>query len=184
MRTPIRLLALFLLPFVVAAFPRPVNNDITLLQQLFVLTEVKPSIARVGILWDKNVSHAEVLAQIERAGASASVKIVVTEVGEMKDLAPAFRSLVRDQRIDALWVLANDKVVDTPIGRKFLIQTAAEHSIPILAPTPQWVNEGAAVALKKDAQGISLIVNRAAAKAAALTIPEKYNERVQYLAAN
>ena len=95
-----------------------------------------------------------------------------------------FRDLVRTNDIDVLWIVGDDKVVDSDIARKFLIKSATEHGIAVFAPSEKWVNAGAAVALAKDGDSIRLLVNKAAAQATALSIPEKYLERTQYLASN
>jgi hypothetical protein len=185
MRYVTRLMVLCLLPLVlVAAFPTPLETEVTPLQQLFVMKELKPDVQRVGILWDKSVSHDDILPQIQRAGASAGVKIFVAAVGEVKDIAPMFRDLVRTSQIDALWIVGTDRVVDTDIARKFLVKSAAEHGLPIFAPSEKWVAEGACVAFRKDGESIRLLVNRAAAQAASVKIPEKYLERTQFLASN
>ncbi len=180
---PKRLLVLSLLTILfAAATPTPVVFDVTPLQQLYILKELKPDVQRVGILWDKATSRDDILPQIQRAGATAGVQVVIGAVGDVKEIASMFRELVRTNEIDALWIVADDHVVGTDIGRKFLVKSAAEHRIPILAPSAAWVNEGAAIALKKEGDAISLLVNKAAAQAVALNIPDKYLERTQFLA--
>lgn len=187
MQTVKRLFVLsFGLLLLTAAFPAPTAfpSGVTPIQQMFVMKELKPDIERVGIIWDKNVNRDDVMPQIQRAAASAGVKVFVAAVSDIKEIAPMFRDLVRTNNVNALWIVDEDRVVSSDIGRKYLIKTATEFGLPIFAPTPKWVNEGAAVALKKESDGIQLVVNKAAAQAASLKIPEKYLDRTQYLASN
>lgn len=185
MHTATRLLLLGICPILfVAAFPTSVAPDVTPLQQVFIMKELKPGVERVGVIWDKNENHDDLMPQIQRAGAAAGVKIVIGAVSDFKEIAPMFRDLVRTNDIDVLWIVGDDKVVDSDIARKFLIKSATEHGIAVFAPSEKWVNAGAAVALAKDGDSIRLLVNKAAAQATALSIPEKYLERTQYLASN
>ena len=53
-----------------------------------------------------------------------------------------------------------------------------------MAPTSDWVNEGAAFALKEGSEGIEFVVNQSVADATSLTIPEKYKEKTEFLTMN
>lgn len=165
-----------------AATPAPTgSSDVTPLQQLFVFKELKPDVKRVGIIWNEASANRDVLMpKVQQASASTGIEVFVANVKDMKEIAPQYRTLVRNHNIQALWVVENDGVVDTAIGKKFLLKETTQKGIPIFAPSEDWVNEGAAVSLKRSEGQIQLVVNQAAANAFALSIPEKYLERTQF----
>lgn len=170
---------------IIATTPVSLAPDVTPIQQLFVIKELKPDLERIGILWNESaVDTGTLLPQIQRAGASTGIQVIIANVAEMKDIAPTYRMLVRDNDVQALWIISDDGTVDSDIGRSYLIKNATQQGIPIFAPTELWVNEGASVAFKKVENVVALVVNQAAANALSLTIPEKYLERTQFLAMN
>ncbi len=178
-------LMVFTLALTGAVAPLPAGNGATIIQQMFVIKELKPAVERVGIMLDPNVSSVEkLMPQIQRAGASTGVKVFLTEVKDLKDVAPRYRKLIRDHEIQALLIVNGEGVMGNPIARSFLIKNATTASIPVFAPDADWINEGASVSITKVNGSISLLVNRAAASATALQIPEKYLERTEYLAVN
>ncbi|MFW5973238.1 MAG: ABC transporter substrate-binding protein, partial [Bacteroidota bacterium] len=69
-------------------------------------------------------------------------------------------------------------------GRNFLIKTATGGGIPVLAPSADWVREGAHIMMHSDGSGVRLVVNKRAADAASLSIPEQYSAQTEFLAAN
>lgn len=172
-------LALFLLAF---AQP-PATGGATPTQQLFLLKELKPELQRVGVIWRAGTSD-DLMKQVQRAAAGAGLQAVVAPVEDVKDVAPAFRNMRREHQIDALWIVENDGLVDSDLVRKFLIKSTIESGMPLLAPTSDWVEQGASITLTADGDGIGLIVNEAAAAALALDVPAKYRTRTQFLAAN
>ncbi|NNF58900.1 MAG: hypothetical protein HKN04_11745 [Rhodothermaceae bacterium] len=124
------------------------------------------------------------MPQVQRAGASTSIKVFLAEVSNLKDVAPQFRTLVRQHDVQAIWIVDASGVISNSVARSFLIENATKKNLPIFATGDDWVSEGASVAVQKGEAGIQLRVNRAAAEAMSLQIPEKYIERTEYLAAN
>ncbi|GIV61236.1 MAG: ABC transporter substrate-binding protein [Rhodothermaceae bacterium] len=186
MRMPFRFATTLLILFVAgAAVPEPLEEGPTPIQQLFVIKELKPGLERIGLIWDKNVTDTGALMpQVQRASASTGIKVFLAEVADLKDVAPQFRTLAREHQVQAIWILESTGVMDNGVTRSFIIKNATSAGLPVFAPSEAWVNEGASVAVIKDDGGISLLVNKAAAEAMSLTIPEKYLERTQYLALN
>lgn len=163
----------------------PVSAQVTATQQLFVIKECKPGVQKVGVIVSsKDAADQAFMADLNRAGAAAGVKVFVATVDEIKDVAPKFRDLTRSQGVQAIWVPKATGAIADATSRKFVITNATQSRIPLFAPAATWVKEGAAVSLSKGADGISLSVNKAAADASALQIPDKYKERMQLVAAN
>ena len=86
---------------------------------------------------------------------------------------------------DVVWEIdATDDVVNSRMGRDFLVKNAAGSGITLLAPDEAWVEAGAHLAVFQDGSSVRLKVNKRSADAASLTIPDQYLERTDYLAVN
>lgn len=167
-----------------ASFPASVDNDVTPMQQMFIMKELKPDIQRLGIIWASAGSDEEKMLKIRRAGTSLKMQLFLAEIGGLSDIAPQFRTLKQTHNIQALWIVENDGLVDSSTGKGFLIKNALQAGIPIFAPSEDWVNAGACATMTKKDGGIHLVVNETAAKALSISVPEKYLERTQFLASN
>src|SRR5690625_3468514 len=156
------------------------------LQQLYVLKEIQPNVERVGIIWGKAAhDRSDLMEQIQRASAVTSVAVVIAPVDGVSDIASAYRDLVRQNSVQAIWVVdASDDVVNSRMGRDFLVKNAAGSGITLLAPDEAWVEAGAHLAVFQDGSSVRLKVNKRSADAASLTIPDQYLERTDYLAVN
>ena len=168
---------------VVTAFaPASLNSDVTPMQQMYIMKEVKPDLQRVGIIWNTNANNEAVLTKIRRAGTSLKVQLFLAEIADLSDIAPQFRQLTRTHKVEAIWVIENDGLVDSKTGKNYLITNAMKSGLPLFAPSEDWVNDGAFISLKKQADGLALFVNKSAADALSLSIPPKYTERTQFAA--
>lgn len=165
---------------------RATEPRITPLQQLFVLKEIKPDLERVGIIWNEHsATSSGLLEQLNRASASTGVRLFIAYANELQDIAPRYRDLIRQNDVQAIWVLdGSDPVVTSRIGREFLIKQTASQGIPLVAPSDDWVEAGAHLSFHHDGDGVRLKVNKRSADAAALTIPDSYMTRTEFLAAN
>lgn len=153
---------------------------LTPIQQLFILKEMKPDVERVGIIWQEDSpQHDELMPQVQRASSASDVQVFVAYVNGIRDVAPSYRTLKRQHDIDVIWILEDDDTVSSDVAREYLIKTATQNGVPILAPSPAWVNAGAPVSLQKLGDDIQIVVNKAAAAATALNVPDKYE--TQYL---
>ncbi len=99
-------------------------------------------------------------------------------------IAPLFRALRRTNKVLAIWIIKKDGLLDSPIGKNFLIKNTVKAGALLIAPSEDWVSEGAFIAMIKQDGGIHLVVNKSAADALSLAVPEKYAERTQFLTAN
>lgn len=184
MRTSFRSLLAVLAVCMLAAFVTEPSADVTPMQQLYMLKELKPDVERVGIVWNKEKASEDELTAIRRAATSLQVQLFLAEITELSDLAPQFRNLARTHKIQGLWVVKNDGIVDSSTGRSFLVKESMKSGIAVLAPDKDWVDAGATVALKKTDDGLHLMVNQTAVNALSMAVPEKYLERTEFLAAN
>ena len=174
---------LLLAAVVVTAFtPVSLSPSVAPMQQMYIMKEVKPDLQRVGIIWNTNTNDEATLNKIRRAGTSLKVKLFLAEVTDLSDIAPQFRQLTRTHKVEAVWVLENDGLVDSSTGKNFLITNAMKAGLPLFAPSEDWVNQGAFISMKKQDGGLSFFVNKSAADALSLSVPDKYAERTQFAA--
>ncbi|GAB5518591.1 MAG: ABC transporter substrate binding protein [Rhodothermales bacterium] len=164
--------------------PAAQASDVTPLQQLFVAKEIKPDLERIGIIWKAGDNRDELMDKIKRAGASTGIKVFLAEADDMKDVAPRFRELTRDRKVQMIWVVQDDDLLTQDMIQSFLVKSATEALVPLLVPNSAWVDAGGTVALERADGSIKLVVNKKAIDAMALTVPAKYQEGVTYLAAN
>ena len=160
------------------------EGEITPLQQLFVAKEIKPDLERVGIIWKAGDHRGDLMEKIKRAGASTGIKVFLTEAADMKDVAPRFRELTRDHKVQMIWIVEDDALLTQGMIQTFLVKKATEALVPLLVPNSAWVDAGGTVALERVDGSIKLVVNKNAIDAMALTVPPKYQEGATYLAAN
>ena len=161
-------------------------TSVSPLQQLFVLKEIQPDIERVGIIWTEDRASASgLLTQIQQASAWTGITVFLSYTKEITDVAPAYRDLIRKNDVQAIWILDDeDPIVSSRIGREFLIKNTASQGIPLIAPTSGWVENGAHISFFHDGSTVRLTVNKRSADAAALSIPQRYHERTEFLAVN
>jgi putative ABC transport system substrate-binding protein len=124
------------------------------------------------------------VAQLQRIAPGMQVQLFLAEVSDLSEVAPQFRALTRDHNVQAIWIIQNDDLLNSSNGRSFLIKSTIKAGVPLFAPNEGWVTEGAFIAMKKDADGVALVVNKAAADALSLAVPEQYMDRTQFMAAN
>lgn len=182
-----RLALVFLTLAFIASVAVPARaGDVTPLQQLFVLKEIRPDIERVGIIWNKSsADRSGLMSQVERAAASTGVRVFVAYANDISDIAGAYRDLVRQNNVQAVWIVdGSDNVVGSRMGRDFLIKNTASQGLPLVAPSEDWVEAGAHLSFYRDGSNIRLKVNRRAADAARLVIPDNFLDRTEFFAAN
>ena len=176
--------ALLLMAAVVGTAFTPVSlsSSVSPMQQMYIMKEVKPDLKRVGIIWNTKTNDEATLTKIRRAGTSHKVQLFLAEVADLSDVAPQFRQLTRTHKVEAVWVLENDGLVNAKSSKNFLITNAVKFGLPLFAPSEDWVDDGAFIAMKKQADGLSLFVNKSAADALSLSVPSKYAERTRFAA--
>lgn len=168
--------------FLVAAAPQPAG--VTPIQQLFLLKEAKPDLERIGIVWEKGIANRDdIFKDVNRASAAAGVKVFLQEADGVSGVGGALRDLIRGENVQAIWIVQEDDLVSKAATQKFIIKEAAKAGVPVLGPSKAWADAGAAIALA-DEGGLKIYVNKPAATALALSVPEKYVEQTEFLAAN
>lgn len=172
-----RILAVVFVVIACAAFSVPAQPELPTLaplQQMFLFKELRPQTERVGVFVEKGADE-QLMKQIRQAAAATQVKVYVAEVVGLSDIAPGFRSLVREHRVDAVWVVTDDGTMASDAARTYLIEQAAKAGVPVLAPTKAWVDAGASVCLVQEGSELRIVLNQAAATLADIDVPSKYS---------
>ena len=155
-----------------------------LVQQMFFLNKMRSDIERVGVIWKRGAKGQEqTIERANRAVASINGKLYVGYVEDKSGVAEQFRVLTREHDVQAIWILENDGVVNAAAPRKYLIKNTIRQGIPLLAPSRDWVDAGAPVAIDENNGAVQILLNEPAAKATALTVPEKYRSNTELIAA-
>ncbi len=181
MRTILRccfLAALFLFPATFSAF----GQAATPLQQLYLLKEIKPGIDKIGVvIAEANPERASVIEQLQKASAATGIKVVVGVVTGMSDVAPKVRELTKTHGVKALWVVNSDQIVGSDVTQKYLVKSAAEDKMMLMAPSDDWVKKGACLSIQSQGSGVRIVVNKPIADALSVAVPVKYQDRTQYM---
>jgi putative ABC transport system substrate-binding protein len=155
-----------------------------LVQQMFFLNKMRSDIERVGVIWKRGAKGQEqTIERANRAVASIKGKLYVGYVEDKSGVAEQFRVLTREHDVQAIWILENDGVVNASAPRKYLIKNTIRQGIPLLAPSRDWVDAGAPVAIDENNGAVQILLNEPAAKATALTVPKKYQSNTELIAA-
>lgn len=176
----LRLLSALAAVLVLAAFAPPPSPS-TPGQQLFMLKELRPSLSKVGLIWDGALDDND-LKRAQRAAASHGIELLLAQVEGVRDVGPAFRELVRTHDIEALWILTDEGLTAREPSRGFVLREAARTGLPVLGPSEGWVHDGAALAVLEGADGVRLLVNKPVADALSLQVPEQYTAVTDFLA--
>ena len=155
------------------------------LQQLFLLKEIAPNTQRIGVVWtESSPEHELLMKQLNQASKATQIEVVVAYAEGVADVATAFRSLTREHDVDAIWVLEEVGPMSDGLSRTFLIKNAIKSELPLLAPSDEWVREGAALSMRIADGQMQLVANESVCGAMSLNIPEKYLQQTQYLTSN
>ncbi len=156
------------------------SQKATPLQYLYMMKSFKPQMQKVGILCEMS-KYPGLLDKLQRAGFSAGVKIVVSDVKELKDISQRFGELVKNG-VDFIWIIDENDISAHKIAREYILKSALLSSIPVAVPNVEIVKEGGLFSLEVLGEELKIYVNNKVANALQISIPENYKERVQYVA--
>jgi putative ABC transport system substrate-binding protein len=121
--------------------------DVPIERQLRALSRIVPDMKRVGVLY----SPEETLLVIEEArdvARSMNLELLAEPVGSEGDV-PGALSKLDNQKMDALWSVADGKVFTQPSWR-YIVKYVVRRGIPFMGPSNGYVKAGALVALTAD----------------------------------
>src|SRR5690606_6773349 len=129
-----------------------ISLDIPIERQLSVYRDLVSDMKALGAIYDPQKSAdfvEEATAVAERNGLVLHTR----QVASRKEVPAALRALLREEDIDALWMIPDETVV-TPESFKFLLLTSFEHDLPFLAASDIFVKVGALASLMPDYQDV------------------------------
>jgi putative ABC transport system substrate-binding protein len=129
--------------------------------QFEALRAVVPSIRKVGVLYNPR-DTGDVVEAGEKAARQLGLEVVAVPVGSSERLQEGVSSL--DNRIDALWAVADSTVFSSDRSTEFLLRKTIEKKIPFMGLSPAFVKAGALLALGADYRDIGLQCGEAAAQ--------------------
>ncbi|MEX2124053.1 MAG: ABC transporter substrate binding protein [Woeseia sp.] len=125
-----------------------ISLDIPIERQLTVYRSMVNELKSLGAIYDPQKSGDFVL-EARKVAEQLGLVLHTREVASRKEVPAALRALLREERIDALWMIPDDTVV-TPESFKFLLLSSFENDLPFLAASDIFVKVGALASLTPD----------------------------------
>ena len=176
--------SLFLGLTAVKPAPPAGGDSATAMQQLYLMKELNPDLSVVGIIWDERFEGKdEMLQKTGRAAAQLQIKIAVGEATDLRDVSSQFRTLTQEHRVEAVWAIGNG-ILDNSMAREFLNKKSALAGIPLFVEDANWVEAGAMCSVQRVDGKVVLVVNARVAEILNITVPDKYLEATEFMAAN
>jgi putative ABC transport system substrate-binding protein len=149
-------------------------------QQLFALKELYPSLKAVGVLTNQTPSE-ELTRALNKASAATGVKVIVTVVNSIADLAPKFRELVSSYQVQGIWLLDNTGALSSSAARDFLYKNTVTRNLALLVPDKAMVSEGGLLHVTSEGGQLRLYVNQRVAQALNVKVPEQYQAQATFV---
>ena len=144
------------------------GTSISPLQQVFLLKQLKPELARIGILCDLR-QHPELPDRLARISAQLGVKVIIKDTHRLKNVLKNFKYLVYKQAVEVVWIFP-DKVLIHPSAMRYLIKEAVSARVLLIAPDSDMVKKGATLFAEKNANQIKVHLNSKAMELLGLDI--------------
>jgi putative tryptophan/tyrosine transport system substrate-binding protein len=125
-----------------------ISLDIPIERQLTVYRSMVKDLKSLGAIYDPEKSGAFVEDARAVAGRLGLV-LHTREVESRKQVPAALRALLREEQIDALWMIPDETVLTTD-SFKFLLLSSFENNLPFLAASDIFVKVGALASLTPD----------------------------------
>lgn len=125
-----------------------ISLDIPIDRQLQVYRSMVSDLQALGVIFDPEKS-GDFIAEARVVAAQNGLALHTREVSSRKEVPSALRNLLKEEKIDALWMVPDETVV-TPESFKFLLLTSFEHDLPFLAASDIFVKVGALASLTPD----------------------------------
>lgn len=125
-----------------------ISLDIPIAQQLAVYRSMVKGLNALGVIFDPQRS-GDIVEEARKVTEQQGLVLLTREVSSRKQVPAALRDLIREEQIDALWMIPDETVV-TPESFKFLLITSIEHDLPFLAASDIFVKVGALASVTPD----------------------------------
>jgi putative ABC transport system substrate-binding protein len=122
------------------------SMEVPVRTQFTKLKEVLPSVKRIGVLYDPDVS-GPMIAEAAETARDLGLELVPLEVSSESDVLDRTRTLA--DNVDVLWSVADSTVFSDQSLRHILLETL-RNRIPFVGLSPSFVKAGALLAFSTD----------------------------------
>lgn len=154
-------------------------TQITAMQQLYLLKQVKPDLSKLGILCQLE-KHPDLVEQLKRAGANLQIMVFVTDTYDLRLIAKNFKHLVSSKQIEALWVL-DDPIFHSQNAKEYLVKESVLAKILFATSDPELVKRGATLCAQKADKRIIVFLNKKSLGLLGLEVPESLNQMAEII---
>ena len=163
--------------FLGIASPQLQAADATLLQQVFVVKQAFPNVKTIGVLCH-TIHAAAILKEMGVACTAYQLNLRIAHTETLQDVREGFERMVKSDKIDMIWVLPDD-VTDQKFGRRFLSEKCMLMKIPLYVHSPEYVREGALLAVAPDGTGaLRIYFNAKVGEMLSLTLPAEVTSKI------
>ena len=124
-----------------------ISLNIPLVMQFTNYTNMVRNLKKLGVIYDEKKT-GEVIKEAKVEAEKIGIELIGISVSSQKAVADALKTLLV-QKIDALWMVADETVV-TPASFQFLQRETARNKLPFLAASEIFVEKGALASLSVD----------------------------------
>ncbi len=117
--------------------------NIPMEEQLNQLLKVLPGIKKLGVIYNP-ANSKKAISDSQEATEAKGISLIARKVNSKKNVPKAIREIVT--KIDALWLIADATVV-TKESFNFLLLSALEQKLPIMAHSERFVQAGALLSI-------------------------------------
>lgn len=120
--------------------------EVPLDRQFAAIRSLLPSIKRIGALYDPAKTGA-LIEEARRQAKAQGFELSASGVASERDVPATLRALLPN--VGALWLIP-DSTVLTDESLRFILGSALEHNVPVIAFSPEFVRSGALLSLSVD----------------------------------
>ncbi|RKY31261.1 MAG: hypothetical protein DRP74_05260 [Candidatus Omnitrophota bacterium] len=137
---------------------RGTNNNLTgasinipVEDQLEELSNILPEVKKVGLICDSDYYNKYVANQVELLLKETGIELITRFVKDESEVFKALDSILSE--ID-IFLYMPDQVIFSDKTMKFIMSESAKRKVPLIAPSPRFIEEGALIALGCDYRDI------------------------------
>lgn len=121
-----------------------VSLDISAKAQIQGLQKVLPGAKRIGVIYNPVVS-----APLISAAQKENISLIASPIRSESQVVPALKNMLYQRKIDAFWLVPDPIVANQAIA-KYILETTLKANIPVFAPSPVFVKNGALFSISAD----------------------------------
>ncbi len=149
-------------------------------QQIAVIKTIVPGVNSIGVMTSSLREKA--LEQIVRAATGQGVKVVVAKPEELSQITGLYNELVKDKKVNLLWIPDPEDKMLLGSGFDFLREKALGDKIGILVPQQSLVSLGALCSVVSENGKLTAYVSQRIAPLVGASVPAGDGSTILYIA--